>query len=918
MSPQLRLPQIRGKLQLQQLIDREYGSDVDQFVGAVDREISRLLRVSLRDAGRLVSKFESLVKFLPSRYRPRVFAAQGRLAHWSGNYKEALIQYNRALKAYVKEQDGLNVARTRRGLMDVYMYLGKYNKAIDEGKLALAFFRRRKMTIDAAQTMTNIGNIYHRMDNNRQALKYYDQAREIFAPGGGMPLALVEYNRANVYANLNRLAEAKDLYEYAAKLYGEAGMGLAETQARYSLAYLYFLENKFTEASTVLEQVHDQFESFGDVKSAAVANLDLVEIDLHLNQYGSAVLLGSNLSSLFRKLGMRYEEAKIEYFTAWAHISMGDFKPAARSLKAARSLFQKEGNKLWLGVVEVAFSKMYLGERQIARASEKAESAITLFKQSGDERRTVDAEIALAEVVLSSKNYQSAIELTEEILKSKLVSYQRYRAATISGKAHYALGNFGKAAKQFRLAVDQVEQMLTGLYPDEVQFFFVLDKLEAYHLMVDCLLRLGKLDSALMTTLSGLRTVNSRKIPDARLKKEIPAALLETRERLRAAMNRTVMNPSEGSSTRGVETSLSVEQKIWANERRIRSLQYGSEKNRIARIPRLSEIQASLHDNEVLVTPSVGPDTLGIFRTTRRENRYIPCTISRQGLSVLLRKVHFLLERSVLNWRSSEQADESIDFYLGQLSSELVDPLDLQESEDTLIIMVQDLFSQVPFAALPGLSQNAPVPKEVKLALSPDAVIRRNSAGIEFSERRNSVFGVSSALLPQIDREVGEIGRLFSEVRVYRDEDATVEQLIDQLSRADGFVHIAAHASRSSENPLFSRILMGDGPFFPFDLFGRGVSSALVTLSGCQTAAPGLYYGNSFSLARAFYLAGSKYVLASLWPVSDKFSMIYMTEFYSALHQNADIFDAYRHAVTKVRAISENPAYWGAFILLGI
>ncbi|HKK21832.1 MAG TPA: tetratricopeptide repeat protein, partial [candidate division Zixibacteria bacterium] len=169
------LSRIRGRAKLQTLIDREYSGDTDQFVGAVDREISRLLRVSLRETDRLVKTFERLSRFLPARYQPRVYAAKGRLAHWSGDHKNALFHYNRALSAYQRERDSLSVARTRRGLMDVYMYLGKYENALLEGKQALSYFRRKKMLTDAAQTMTNIGNVYHRMDNNRQALRYYDQ-----------------------------------------------------------------------------------------------------------------------------------------------------------------------------------------------------------------------------------------------------------------------------------------------------------------------------------------------------------------------------------------------------------------------------------------------------------------------------------------------------------------------------------------------------------------------------------------------------------------------------------------------------------------------------------------------------------------------------------------------------------------------
>jgi len=162
------------------------------------------------------------------------------------------------------------------------------------------------------------------------------------------------------------------------------------------------------------------------------------------------------------------------------------------------------------------------------------------------------------------------------------------------------------------------------------------------------------------------------------------------------------------------------------------------------------------------------------------------------------------------------------------------------------------------------------------------------------------------------------IKKSFSGAHLYTGDKADIGNLRKELKRAGGFVHIAAHASRSSENPLFSRIMMSDGPFFPFDLFGFGVKPRLVTLSGCQTAAPGIYYGNSFSLAKAFYLGGADFVLASLWPISDKISMIFMTEFYKALKEHKNISKAYGMALGKTCAINSNPAFWAPFVMLGI
>jgi CHAT domain-containing protein len=79
-----------------------------------------------------------------------------------------------------------------------------------------------------------------------------------------------------------------------------------------------------------------------------------------------------------------------------------------------------------------------------------------------------------------------------------------------------------------------------------------------------------------------------------------------------------------------------------------------------------------------------------------------------------------------------------------------------------------------------------------------------------------------------------------------------------------------------------------------------------------------VYYGNSFSLARAFQQAGARFVLASLWPVSDKAGLIFMEKFYQSLSVEHEVGAAYEAAVKGVSAISDNPALWSTFVLLGI
>jgi CHAT domain-containing protein len=206
----------------------------------------------------------------------------------------------------------------------------------------------------------------------------------------------------------------------------------------------------------------------------------------------------------------------------------------------------------------------------------------------------------------------------------------------------------------------------------------------------------------------------------------------------------------------------------------------------------------------------------------------------------------------------------------------------------------------------------------MKMAVNPDSLLVRKRPPHGFGNKRNAIFAISSDSLPSTGTEAAHIKEIFKRTNAYINERASSDKLLYEIKKADGFIHIAAHASRSSENPLFSRILLGDGPFFPFDLFQSGITAELITLSGCQTAAPGLYYGNSFSLAKSFFQAGARYVLATLWPVSDRISMLFMSRFYDSLKRKKSIFDAYLDAAGEIKGITDNPAFWGSFILLGV
>lgn len=909
---------LSGKEAFEKYLESDYGGNKVAFLDDLDKSINRLIRTDLKEAGNFIDAVKGIFKYLPRRYQARLKAIQGRHYHWTGEYAPALRHYLAARRLLEEQKQPEGIARLGKGLMDVYMYLGRYEEALQVGRKSLSYFRRKQLSNDAGQVLNNIGNVYHRMDNNRMALKYYNMAREIFVRAGGVPLAIVEYNRANIYANMDRLDQAEKLYRASAELYHENGLEIARSQALYSIAYLHFLRDQYTDAIKAFEAVHDDLLRLGDRKSAAAAMLDMAEIDIQLNQYGSASMIADQIIPEFRKLGMRYEQAKAGYFSADVRIRLGDYTQASSRLKKAETLFSREKNLLWLGMINMSRSKLNIARKHYSTAVTAADEAARLFARTGNERKKLDAEIARLEGYTMAGESPMALKLAGKLSTEKLAGYQSYNLNYLIGQCHFRLSQYETALKYFRKAVGAIEKMLRGLYPDEVRYFFISDKYDCYRMVVDCLLKLGRTDESLRANFSALELLNGKIDRDRAISSQIPSPLIDRREQLRAALKKISQSPKSGQ--RGTPTSYySLEQQLWSNERKIRSILYPDEIVAKKSIRTEYNIRDFLQDDETVINYLENDSGIGAFCVTSGKTEYVELPVSRSDLALILRKLHFIFESVVSGITDADETGQVSESYLRELYDILIAPLKARIAGKKLIIVADGYFGQIPFNALKDGSGNYLINEyQVCLAVNPGDICHRRRTPPDITNKQHAVFAVSSDLLPAISIEARQIKNIFEGSHLYLDREANRVNLLREAAKATGFIHIAAHASRASENPLFSRILMGDGPFFPFDLFQSGLKAGLVTLSGCQTAAPGLYYGNSFSLAKAFYQAGSRYVLATLWPVADRVSTLFMIKFYKSLSEKKEIFNAYYSAVSELAEVTGNPAFWSSFVLLGI
>lgn len=135
------------------------------------------------------------------------------------------------------------------------------------------------------------------------------------------------------------------------------------------------------------------------------------------------------------------------------------------------------------------------------------------------------------------------------------------------------------------------------------------------------------------------------------------------------------------------------------------------------------------------------------------------------------------------------------------------------------------------------------------------------------------------------------------------------------------YLHFAAHARVNDREPDQSHLVLADGPLDPPAIRRLELSAELVTLSACETALGRQVRGEGVvGLSHAFLSAGARSTLVTLWPVTDRSTLRFMTDLYTELHGGqlpAAALQSVRRRWIESEGATSHPAYWAPFILLG-
>jgi CHAT domain-containing protein len=181
-------------------------------------------------------------------------------------------------------------------------------------------------------------------------------------------------------------------------------------------------------------------------------------------------------------------------------------------------------------------------------------------------------------------------------------------------------------------------------------------------------------------------------------------------------------------------------------------------------------------------------------------------------------------------------------------------------------------------------------------------------------------------MLPGARREAHTIARILdldpSHVVV---GSAASERFVKTAAlRTASILHMAAHARADAAFPERSAVFLvpggpgEDGWLQPGEIAELDLRGRLVVLSSCDSAEGSLLPGEGpLSLARAFFAAGARGVVATRWPLRDDDAAFMMERFYRSLHQGLSVAAALRQAREDAMAKGLSAAAWAGIVALG-
>ena len=606
--------------------------------------------------------------------------------------------------------------------------------------------------------------------------------------------------------------------------------------------------------------------------------LDLADALVDLRLLEEALSVARSAAAEFESDGARLMAAEARLRCAQLSLSLGDAKAAQADVDVALAEFRRQRRAAWtaratVAAVEVAAAGagsepdglrrlgwaagtlQRLGLRADAVAAHLAagRAALSAAKpQTARRHLTSGAKLARGQALMVRLrgHLAQALEATTgrdngavlRHCRAGLADLARHRAALPSMELRMLASGHGVELGQLGL-----RELLRDAPPARLFSWMELTRAAS-------LLFVEQPVGAVEEELNALRAVEHELRSARREEGREPVGLLARRARLEARIRRTAWTGQRGLAA--------TDELVGMGE--LRSLLDGRY---------LAEYAAVGH---MLVAVVIGPRGARLVKLGLAEPVY-------RETGMLL----FALRRLLRGGQSGAQARQRAELSLTRLRQALVMPLGVGD-DVPLVVVPSGPLHRVPWSGL----------HTGEMCVVPSATFWARGRRAAASPHGTGVALVAGPGLPGAMAEVQEVHRARPESGLLLPPDSTVRATLNLISHAE-LAHVACHGLLRSDNPLFSSLLLSDGPLTLYEVLASGVVPRRVVLAACESGVEHSYAGGEvLGFVGALMARGTAGVVASTIPLPDGASVPLMT----SLHRNVAAGKSLPEALWKARA----------------
>lgn len=839
--------------------------------------------------------------------------------------------------------------------------LGRFQEALEKLAASREVFLDAGIDFYASWAAMETGIVQWYLGHFQVALPLFEGARDYFLEHGvDSEASACDINIAALLLLQNRYEPALVRLRSAAR----AAVGLGQRKKAaicfLNMGYAYEKQGRYAPALESYQRAREEFVAEEMVDQIARSDLNIGFTLFNLGEYGESLLALDRAADLARSHALKATLAECLLDRGSVLLALGRAGEAHAAWLRARELFVQAGQEVHVAVADYRLAGAEALDNQRALARLKASREV--FCAHG---QTVDAalcDLTQGELHLAWGEWQDArpyLERAREVLYPGFPD-DAWRADYALGKVALAQGMQSTAKQHYLSAVSAITSMRVGLGVERLsnnllstrQRVFV-DALNLTLAEPDNYEALGVIQAAkAQTVLAWLGGRDGRARPLAcddvesaaliRRERDLRSRLGGLRRRVSLASAYTGGEPLRGSpdlesasseslgelneAARDYDSVASSLRLTWRGLSGVPTLApFSAESFRDKAWARWGKRWTALEyhlSGDDLTLARLDSDELKIERvrlTPRDRAALARCA----GTDPSLRELAY---RGLANAGSPVTSD-----CLRQLGDKLI-PTQVRtlEGEHTLIIAPHGHLHYMPFQAL--MDGDDYLIDRFNLVYTPSLQI----LGQMMSDAPGGG-DHSRILLCGLD-EFG--GRAFP-LRHAREEiesckardsdnatilwkaDATRQRVMELNDSGElgefGVIHFATHSILQPDAPHASRILLADDDLTVLDVMDLGLEARLVILSGCSTALGAEGSGDEFlGLARAFFYAGARALVATLWAVDDESTARLMAEFHRKLGEGNSIACALRSAQIALRRAGQPPYYWAPFVAIGL